>query len=167
VSVAYRAMYRPLDPQRSEPEAALPAPGAHARYAVIEDLAELFPLHGAYEQEEVVTEIHHFDPAASRASLKHILESEIVTAAEWDGRIVATARTNAKGFRTWQIGGVYVTPELRGRGWGRYAVGHLLEALSRADKAASLFVKEQNAPARGLYLSMGFQDVGSYRVDYL
>jgi len=167
VSVAYRSLYRPLAARRTGPEAAAPEPDATVRYAAIEDAARLFPLHGAYEQEEVVTEIHRFDAAVSRASLNRILQSEIVAAAEWEGRIVATARTNAKGFRTWQIGGVYVVPELRGRGWGRYVVGHLLAAISREGKAAGLFVKERNAPARGLYRSMGFEDVGPYRVDYL
>ena len=166
ISVSYRSMYRSLDETPPEPPA-FPESCARVRRAGIADSSELFPLHGAYEQEEVVTAIHRFDPAASHAALCRILETEVVAVAEREGRIVATARTNARGLRTWQIGGVYVIPELRGRGWGHLVMAHLLENLTRAGKSASLFVKVKNAPARGLYESMGFRDIGPYRVDYL
>jgi uncharacterized protein len=165
VRVAYRSMYRSVPTEFSQ----LPVPESGASVSLAEpgDLMDLVPLHAAYEQEEVVTSIHRFDPAASRASLKHILSSEIVAAARLNGRIVATARTNARGFRTWQIGGVYVVPELRRQGWGRYVVGFLIDRIAGIGKAASLFVKERNAPAQGLYRSMGFRDAGPYSVDYL
>lgn len=165
VATPYRSLYREQDrPVSGRPP---PDPRAAARTAGPGDAAALFPLHAAYEREEVVTEIHRFDARASRAVLDGILASEIVAVAELAGRPVATARTNARGFRTWQIGGVYVVPELRGRGWGRYVVSHLVGLLSRAGKGAGLFVKEGNTAARNLYLSMGFRDVGPFRVDYL
>lgn len=165
VMTPYRSMYRP--PRVPSEGRSVPAPGAAVRTAVPPDADALFPLHSAYEREEVVTEIHRFDARASRAALDGILASEIVAVAELEGRAVATARTNARGFRTWQIGGVYVVPELRGRGWGRYVVSHLVGLLALAGKAAGLFVKERNPAARNLYLSMGFRDAGPFRVDYL
>ncbi len=165
VATPYRSMFRdPIPPDTGRPS---PDPRASARTAGPRDAAALFPLHSAYEREEVVTEIHRFDARASRAALDGILASEIVAVAELDGRAVATARTNARGFRTWQIGGVYVIPELRGRGWGRFVVSHLVGLLARAGKATGLFVKERNEAARTLYLSLGFRDVGPFRVDYL
>ena len=165
VATPYRSLY--LDPIPPDPSRPPPDPRAAVRTAGPRDAAALFPLHSAYEREEVVTEIHRFDSRASRAALEGILASEIVAVAELDGRAAATARTNARGFRTWQIGGVYVIPELRGRGWGRYVVSHLVGLISRAGKSAGLFVKESNPAARNLYLSMGFLDVGPFRVDYL
>ncbi len=166
VRVAYRSLYRPRDEEKAL-DLRPPVPGARARRAGPEDLERIFPLHAAYEREEVMTEIHVFDPAASRVSLRHFLETETVVVAEAEGRAAATVRTNARGFRTWQIGGVYVLPDFRGRGWGRYVVGSMLEAALEAGKSVGLFVKEKNDAARGLYLSLGFRDVGAYRVDYL
>lgn len=165
VRTPYRSMY--LDPNPMAPPCPPPSPGAEARIVGPGDTAALFPLHSAYEREEVVTVIHRFDARASRAALDKILESEVVAVAELDGRAVATARTNARGFRTWQIGGVFVVPELRGRGWGRFVMNFLVGVLIQSGKAAGLFVKERNIPARTLYLSMGFRDVGPFRVDYL
>ena len=165
VSTPYRYMYF----GEGQPPACSPPPesGAVVRSAEDTDAAALFPLHSAYEREEVVTELHRFDARASRAALDKILDSETVAVAELDGRAVATARTNAKGFRTWQIGGVYVIPEFRGRGWGRFVMCHLIGVLAGAGKSAGLFVKERNLRARGLYLSLGFRDIGPFRVDYL
>ncbi len=165
VKTPYRSMH--LDPDRAGPPCPPPSPGAEARIAGPDDAAALFPLHSAYEREEVVTEIHRFDARASRAALDGILASEVVAVAELDGRAVATARTNARGFGTWQIGGVFVVPELRGRGWGRFVVGLLVGVLAREGKATGLFVKERNLAARALYLSLGFRDAGPFRVDYL
>ena len=165
VKTPYRSLY--MDPDSPPPRGSLPEPGAFARTADPGDADALFPLHSAYEREEVVTPIHRFDARASRAALDGILASEIVVVAELDGMAVATARTNARGFRTWQIGGVYLIPELRGRGWGRFVMTHVLGEIRRAEKAAGLFVKTENAPALHLYRSLGFRDVGPFRVDYL
>lgn len=165
VRTPYRSLY--LEPGGPPPRGWLPDPDASARTAGPGDAAALFPLHSAYEREEVVTPIHRFDARASRAALEGILASEIVAVAERAGRPVATARTNARGFRTWQIGGVYVIPELRGRGWGRLVMSHILGEIFRAGKGAGLFVKEGNPAALRLYRSLGFRDVGPFRVDYL
>lgn len=165
VSVAYRSMHLPATVEL--PVTPPPQIGARVLVRGPEDAEALFPLHSAYEREEVVTEIHRFDARLSRASLNRILESEIVAAADADGRLTAVARTNARGFRTSQIGGVYVIPELRGRGWGRYVVAYLAGLLRGEGRDPGLFVKEQNTPALALYRSMGFADVGPYRVDYL
>lgn len=163
--VRYRSMFRPSSDRASA--APSPAKAATVSMAGPEDLVELVPLHAAYEREEVMTALHRFDPDLSRASLRRILSQEMVAVARREDRIVATARTNARGLRTWQIGGVYVVPELRAQGWGRYVVGFLVDRIAENEKSVSLFVKEGNAPAIGLYRSMGFLDLGAYSVDYL
>ncbi|HSV55701.1 MAG TPA: GNAT family N-acetyltransferase [Magnetospirillaceae bacterium] len=164
-----RTRYRSMHLCQDSPRIPCPSPavGASARTAGLRDTQALYALHSAYEREEVVTSVHRFDARVSRASLEVIMAAEVVAVAEIDGLPVATARTNARGFRTWQIGGVYVIPEFRGQGWGRFVMAYLIGVLDRAGKAASLFVKERNLTARGLYHSMGFRDVGPFRVDYL
>ena len=163
--VGYRSMYR----SSSDRAYAAPSPADTATVSMAgpEDLVELVPLHAAYEREEVMTALHRFDPDLSRAGLRRILSQEMVAVARREDRVVATARTNARGLRTWQIGGVYVVPELRAQGWGRYVVGFLVDRIAENGKSVSLFVKEGNAPAIGLYRSMGFEDLGAYSVDYL
>jgi ribosomal protein S18 acetylase RimI-like enzyme len=163
--VRYRSMYR----SSSDRACAAPSPADTATLSMAspEDFRELVPLHAAYEREEVMTALHRFDPDLSRAGLRRILSQEMVAVARREGRVVATARTNARGLRTWQIGGVYVVPELRAQGWGRYVVGFLVDRIAENGKSVSLFVKEGNAPAIGLYRSMGFEDLGAYSVDYL
>ena len=163
--VPYRSMYRSSSDHASATHPS--AEVATVSMAVPEDFVELIPLHAAYEREEVMTSLHRFDPDVSRAGLRRILSQEMVAVARREDRIVATARTNARGLRTWQIGGVYVVPELRAQGWGRYVVGFLVDRIAENGKSVSLFVKEGNAPAIGLYRSMGFLDLGAYSVDYL
>lgn len=67
----------------------------------------------------------------------------------------------------WELENIVVAPEVRGQGVGR----RLMEALlARADQANShsvfLEVRESNAPARGLYEKLGFQQTGRRRCYY-
>ena len=55
----------------------------------------------------------------------------------------------------------------RGRGLGRRQVEHLLaEAIRVGCKIATLEVRESNTPARSLYDSMGFREIGRRRQYY-
>jgi ribosomal-protein-alanine N-acetyltransferase len=61
---------------------------------------------------------------------------------------------------------VAVSPEDRGRGIGRMLVETITaDAARRGAKDLFLEVRENNAPARRLYQSLGFADVGR-RADY-
>ncbi|HPG86038.1 MAG TPA: GNAT family N-acetyltransferase [Spirochaetales bacterium] len=139
---------------------------AEIRRAGPDDLDALYPIAAAYEQAEVMTELHAFDPEACRAAQARSLASQLVYIAIVGGRPVARAQTNARGLATDQIGGVYVEPERRGLGLGRLVVEALVAAILSDGRAASLFVKKTNAIARSLYLSMGFACARDYRVSY-
>ncbi|MBP7264443.1 MAG: GNAT family N-acetyltransferase [Spirochaetia bacterium] len=143
-------------------------PGADgtARPARASDLDALCPLAEAYEREEVLTPIHRFDADGSRAAQARSLDRHIVYLAEADGLVVARAQTNARGYTRDQIGGVYVRPDYRRHGYGRIVVTALARDRLAAGRGLSLFVKEANPAAIGLYLALGFKDAGSYRVDY-
>ncbi|TFG83993.1 MAG: GNAT family N-acetyltransferase [Spirochaetales bacterium] len=139
---------------------------ASVRRAGPKDLDALYPLAEAYEKEEVITALHRFAPGVCRAQQARSLCEQIVYLVEADGRVAARAQTNARGWTRDQIGGVFVIPAFRGRGLGRLAVETLVRDRLEAGRGLSLFVKESNDVATGLYVSMGFRMQGSYRVDY-
>lgn len=158
----YRAMS--LDPGDYRPSGLVR--GLELRRATLGDLEGLFPLACAYEREEVLSPLHRFDPAAAKATqLRALREQRVYLAAE-RGRIVGRAQTNARGWARDQIGGVFVLPELRGRGIGRAVVQALLSEIFSAGRGAALFVKDGNEAARSLYEGLGFGDEGPFRVDY-
>lgn len=139
---------------------------AHYRRAIPADLDELCPLAEQYEKVEVLTALHSFDPAASRATQARNIGNQIVYVALTHGRIVARAQTNARGWTRDQIGGIFVAPEARGLGIGRGVVSALVADIGAQGKGVSLFVKKTNAIARSLYLSLGFSVAKDYRVSY-
>jgi ribosomal protein S18 acetylase RimI-like enzyme len=130
------------------------------------DLAALLPLQAGYDREEVLPRGAVFNPPASRKSLEHILAREQILAAELDGRIVGKINTNAESFSCWQIGGVYVHPDYRGRGIAQRMTAAFIERLTSNGKKATLFVKKQNPAARAVYRRLGFTAIADYRITY-
>jgi len=136
------------------------------RRALSSDLGALYPLAAEYERTEVLTRLHTFDPSACRASQARSLERMTVYLAEAGGRVVARAQTNALGFSTEQVGGVFVDPAHRGQGLGRGIMTALVNDIVSRGKNVSLFVKKSNTVASSLYRSMGFEIDREYRVTY-
>ena len=130
------------------------------------DKEELFRLHSAYEQEEVIPRHGHFNPAASRKTLEGLLRAEKMHVAVLGRRIVGKINTNAKSFTRYQIGGVYVLPEFRGRGIAVKMSAVFIKELIMSGCGINLFVKKHNAPARNLYSRLGFTALGDYRINY-
>lgn len=127
---------------------------------------ELMPLQMAYEVEEVLLPGREPQAAQSRAALAASLEHQRVLIARLNGQIIARVATNARGFQGDQIGGVYTDPGWRQRGVSRWLMTHLLADLRRDERHASLFVKDDNRPARELYRSLGFSFVSPFRISY-
>jgi GNAT superfamily N-acetyltransferase len=150
----------------SEGQAHGNTPGVVYRRARAGDLDALYPLAAEYERTEVLTHLHVFDPVACRASQARSIGKLTVYLAEAGGRFVARAQTNALGFSTEQVGGVFVDPAYRGRGIGRGIMAALVDDIFSRVKSVSLFVKKGNTAARSLYLSMGFEISRDYRVSY-
>lgn len=141
-------------------------PGLVLRRPNEADIDALFPLQAAYEQEEILPPNAAFNPASCRLALERIIRREYTIAACLKGRIVGKANTNAESFTRYQIGGVYVHPDFRGRGIAAVMTAALVEELIARGKGVSLFVKKQNAPARAVYHRIGFMNAGDYRISY-
>lgn len=142
------------------------AEGLLVRPARRQDLEALLPLAAAYDKEEVLTVLHQYNAAATKAAQRNSLTKYTVYVAEYKGRLVGRAQTNAEGFSREQVGGVYVQPDLRGRGIGRLLMSSLLQDVNRHGRLVSLFVKKHNSAAQRLYASLGFQAVADYSIDY-
>jgi GNAT superfamily N-acetyltransferase len=154
------------DFRRRKPPDEPPPAGLRLRQAEARDLPPLFPLQRAYELEEVVVFPERFSDQSCRLNLRRTLRQQLVFMAELDGRAIAKAGTNARGFQVDQIGGVYTYEAHRGGGIATRVMSELLERIFRTKRMASLFVKLSNRPAIALYHKLGFRSLDSYRISY-
>ncbi len=130
------------------------------------DTKYLFPLQRDYELEEVVLKRENYNPRFSMTLFRKSLEENIVLYGELDGEPIAKAGTNARGFITDQIGGVFTKREKRGKGIAKIIMRYLLSLIFQEKEYASLFVKKQNKAAINLYRDLGFETVNNFRIAY-
>jgi len=130
------------------------------------DTESIFALQSAYENEEVLPKNAAFDPAVCRLNLEHILSAERILLAELDGQIVGKINTSAESFTRFQIGGVYVRPDYRGRGIAVKMTAVFVESLLAVKKGVTLFVKRRNNAARAAYRKVGLSALADYRISY-
>jgi ribosomal protein S18 acetylase RimI-like enzyme len=140
--------------------------GLVLRQPDISDMDALYLLQAAYEKEEVLPRGIAFNGALCRRSLEHIISGEHILAAELDGHIVGKINTNALSFSRYQIGGVYVHPDYRGRGIAVAMGAAFARFLTGRGWGLSLFVKKRNTTARAVYRRIGFTVVEDYRISY-
>ncbi|WP_055481723.1 GNAT family N-acetyltransferase [Sphaerimonospora mesophila] len=80
-----------------------------------------------------------------------------------DGRVVFKAEIGAVTPQACQIQGVWVDPELRGRGHAVAGMATVVEqALKYFAPLVTLYVNDYNLPARAAYRKVGFQDVDTF-----
>jgi GNAT superfamily N-acetyltransferase len=83
-----------------------------------------------------------------------------------EGRPSAMAAINARAARSVQVGGVFVPPEARNQGLGRRLTRALL-AEAKAEGATEALLFSNNEAASRAYRSIGFTQVGDYRIAFL
>jgi|GEM_PF-642091 len=128
---------------------------------------KLFDLQKCYEIEEVLPEHDVFSEDICRLHLKSVLRTQYAAAVLLpDGTLAAKAGTNALGFHSAQIGGVYVKREFRRRGYAFGVLYCVLKNVFAVKKAAVLFVKNTNVPALSLYRALGFKKRNGYIIAY-
>ncbi len=151
---------------RSRPGPGKAPPGFSIRTARPADADSIFPIQAAYEKEEVLLQTDRFDAAATRYHLRKNLKEHRILIGFLDGKVVAKAGTNARGFRYDQIGGVFTHPRLRGRGIARSLMIELLAVLHGEGKNTCLFVKKTNPPALSLYRNLGYIITDDFLISY-
>jgi ribosomal protein S18 acetylase RimI-like enzyme len=143
-----------------------PCAGLKLRKPDSGDMDALVALQAAYEREEVLPSASEFSAAASRMNIEQIFSQQQMLVAEMGGRVIGKINTNAVTFTRFQVGGVYVLPEYRGRGIARQMAGEFITGLVAQGRGISLFVKKTNPAARRVYQRIGFETQGDYRINY-
>jgi ribosomal protein S18 acetylase RimI-like enzyme len=163
-----RVLYDMMVIDRAPSAASLGAgpPGLIIRQAGKGDMEALFQLQQGYEKEEVLQRDATFDPSVCRLNIERIAAHEQLLLAELGGQVCGKINTGAASPSFFQIGGVYVHPDYRGRGIASKMAAVFVQGLLGQGKTVSLFVKKRNAAARAAYARVGFASLGEYRISY-
>ena len=131
-----------------EPSAAAAEPLREVRRLTREDVTALTTW-ARRQHDPVVADYPFLDPEAEP------------TWGAFEGRdLVGVVRAEVRLPRLWVLGGVYVHPVARGRGWGRSLVSAALAAGEATGARVALYVREDRAEALQLYESLGFRTAG-------
>ncbi|WP_433700077.1 GNAT family N-acetyltransferase [Nocardiopsis sp. CA-288880] len=99
--------------------------------------------------------------ALYRARVEELVRTGRAFARIEDGRVVFKAEVGAVTRHACQVQGVWVHPELRGRGHSSAGMAAVVEhALAEIAPRVTLYVNDFNAPARATYQRVGFRQVG-------
>lgn len=128
------------------------------------ELDLLFPAAVAMFTEEVgISPLAGGAGAAYRARLAELIRSERSYARIEDGRVLFKAEVGAVSTAACQIQGVWVAPDVRGRGLGAAGTAAVVaDALDRLAPVVSLYVNSYNIAARRAYERVGFVPVGRF-----
>jgi predicted GNAT family acetyltransferase len=166
-TVDYNLMVKSRDSSDGTSRASMPGPpGMIIRTALPRDIEALLPLQIRYELEEVAINKKKHSEQLCRQNLKRMLRRQLVLMAELNGKVVAKAGTNARGFHTDQIGGVFTVESQRNSGLAFRVMEELLGRIFSEKTIACLFVKKNNLPALSLYRKLGFRTVDGYQISY-
>jgi GNAT superfamily N-acetyltransferase len=158
---------KPLDDRPGQPVYVLSAPPPPGRSGLrparLDDLELLVPACAAAYLEEVGIDAHARDPGLSEWRTR----AQIEAGRSWlwveENRIRFKAEASAWTEHAVQLQQVWVEPELRGRGYGKQGLADLCRLLLARTPAVCLFVRPENAPAIGLYESIGMTRRSTYR----
>jgi uncharacterized protein len=101
--------------------------------------------------------------ATYRARVAELIAAGRAFARIEDGRVVFKAEIGSATDQACQVQGVWVPPELRGRGLSSGGMAAVVnEALRSVAPVVSLYVNDYNAAARATYRRVGFADCGTF-----
>jgi uncharacterized protein len=129
-----------------------------------DELNTLLPASVAMFTEEVgVSPVGPDGGAAYRARVSELIRTGRSYARIEDGFVVFKAEIGAVTPLACQVQGVWVPPELRGRGHASRGMAAVVQhALRSVAPVVSLYVNDFNTPARAAYRRAGFREVGTF-----
>ncbi len=138
------------------------APDPQVRAARPDDLDRYLPAAIAMFAEEVGTPLGVAAWADYRARVAGLLEAgRCLVRVDGDGVVEFKAEIAVVSSATCQVQGVWVRPDLRGRGIGTAAMCAVVAHGLRLAPAVSLYVNDFNLPARRLYARLGMRQVAT------
>jgi predicted GNAT family acetyltransferase len=159
----------PREVRAEQPVMAISGPPAVAPDPLVrrvrpDELAALLPAAVAMFTEEVgVSPLGPDGGAAYRARVRELIITGRSFARIENGRVVFKADIGSVTPRACQVQGVWVRPELRGRGLAESGMAALVtEALRSVAPVVSLYVNDYNLPARAAYRRVGFTHTATF-----
>ena len=156
---------QPREIREAQPVMAIAGPSRMAadpqlRRVLPSELDILLPASVAMFTEEVgVSPLGPDGGAAYRARVAELIALGRAFARIEDGRVMFKAEIGAVTPHACQVQGVWVRPELRGRGLAVAGMAAVVqEALQTVAPVVSLYVNDFNAPARAVYRKVGFTE---------
>jgi uncharacterized protein len=140
------------------------APDPLVRRVRPEELDILLPASIAMFTEEVgVSPLGADGGGAYRARVRELIVAGRAFARIEDGRVIFKAEVGSVTPHACQVQGVWVRPELRGRGLAVSGMAAVVaEATRRIAPVVSLYVNDYNLPARAAYRRVGFGDTAVF-----
>jgi hypothetical protein len=151
--------------QRSLVEVREPVPGL--RRASVSDLDLVAPVHAAMAFAESGVNPLERDPEGFLRRTARRLEQGRVWVWVEGGRLIFKADVIADTPAMTYLEGIYVTPEERGKGYGRRCVSQLGRGLLRRSASVCLLVREENTASREFFRRADFRLRGYYDTAYL
>ena len=129
-----------------------------------DEIGILLPASIAMFTEEVgVSPLGQDGGVAYRARVTELVAAGRSFARVEDGRVVFKADIGAVTPYACQVQGVWVPPDLRGRGYASHGMAAVVAiGLRSIAPVVSLYVNDFNAPARAAYARVGFTQVGTF-----
>ncbi|MER3426600.1 MAG: hypothetical protein C4334_00660 [Pyrinomonas sp.] len=127
------------------------------RPANADDLALLLPIHAQLARQESGADPLIADPEGFRRRCAQRIEQGRVWVWRETDRVLFKADLITRTPAVIYLEGVYVAPDIRGRGFGRACVAELAQRLAADGCCLSLFVNVRNREARRLYGKVGFE----------
>lgn len=133
------------------------------RYARPADLDALVPACAAMHLEEVGIDPLSRDASGYRQRIRELISQQRSMVLFHRGKLVFKTEFSAVTTQTVQLMGVWTRPDERRHGWAKIGLREICGHLLRRHRRVSLFVNDFNAPAIGLYESLGFRPIGVNR----
>lgn len=160
---------QPREIRGNQPVMAISGPPAVAPDPLVrrvrpDELGILLPASIAMFTEEVgVSPLGPDGGRAYRARVSELIAAGRAFARIEGGRVVFKAEIGSITPHACQVQGVWVRPELRGRGLAEAGMAALvMEALRNVAPVVSLYVNDFNLPARAAYRRVGFTEVATF-----
>jgi predicted GNAT family acetyltransferase len=155
---------RPCQPLMVADGPPLVAADPEVRRVRVDEIDVLLPASVAMFTEEVgVSPVVGDGGALYRARVTELVQSGRSFARIDGGRVVFKAEVGAVTTEACQVQGVWVDPQLRGRGLSVAGMATVVEECLRTlAPVVSLYVNDFNEPARRSYERVGFREVGTF-----